>query len=126
MNFEGLSLSTEYFFPHKNQNKFGIEIPSKPQNSGEAVNLFHLDRYFNYQASHKWMQIHENKIGPTNSHNGVKLNLFWHLNIFKFGMTCHLCVPVFYNLNCRTCLARRVSMGIIPMIRLYYPLFTTC
>ena len=34
------------------------------------------------------MQIHENKIGPTNCHNGVKINLFSHLNISHDSLVC--------------------------------------
>ena len=74
---------------HRRSEKFRNQNSiSEPQNSGDAVNLFRLDRYFNYQAPQKWMQIHENKIGPTNGHNGVKLNLFSHLNILHSFLVC--------------------------------------
>ena len=81
---------TRTFFFHKRSEQFwNPNTISEPPNPGDAGrNLFHIDRYFNYQAPQKWMQIHENKIGPTNSHNGVKLNLFSHLNILHSFLVC--------------------------------------
>ena len=82
-DLKNISRSLEHFFSHRRSEQFWNQNSiSEPPNSRD------LDRYFNYQAPQKWMQIHENKIGPTNSHSGVKHNLFSHLNILHSFLVC--------------------------------------